>query len=64
MTQAIPIENGLQVSILVASGISIALVAITVGLRLVAKHMSAGFDYSDYLVVGALVCHPRMLFSF
>ena len=59
MSTTIPIENGQQISILITSGISIALVAITVGLRLVAKRISVGFDYSDYFAVGALVGAPE-----
>ena len=55
MVNPVPIENGLQVGTLAASSISIALVVVTVGLRLLAKSLSAGFDYSDYCIVGALV---------
>ena len=58
MTKAVPIENGLQVGTLVASAISVALVVVSVGLRLLAKSLSAGFDYSDYCIVGALVRLP------
>jgi hypothetical protein len=65
MVVNVPIENSNQVGILVASSLSIALVTVTVGLRLVAKRLSAGLDYSDYCIVGALVCyiHPKQVFK-
>ncbi|KAF2111379.1 hypothetical protein BDV96DRAFT_614721 [Lophiotrema nucula] len=60
MTKSVPIENGLQVGTLVASAISIALVVVSVGLRLLAKSLSAGFDYSDYCIVGALLANTAL----
>jgi hypothetical protein len=41
---------------LVASTISIVIAAVSVGLRLIAKRMSSGLDYSEYCIVAALVC--------
>lgn len=55
MTTTVPIENGKQVGILVTSSISIGIVAVSVGLRLAAKKIGFGFDYSDYCIVAALV---------
>jgi hypothetical protein len=56
MTMTVPIENANQVGILVSSSISIFIATISVLLRLVAKKIGFGFDYSDYCIVAALVC--------
>jgi len=56
MVKPVPIENGKQRAILVASSLSIFFAALCVGLRLVAKKMSSRFNYSDYFIVAALVC--------
>lgn len=55
MVQTVPIENGNQVGILVASTFSIFIAALSVGLRLVAKRISTGVDYSDWCIIAALV---------
>lgn len=55
MVAPVPIENGTQVGILVASSTSIFIAAFFVGLRLLSKHINSGFDYSDYCMVAALV---------
>ncbi|RAR14521.1 integral membrane protein [Stemphylium lycopersici] len=52
---SIPIENDLQIWILVLSGISIAVSTLAVILRLVAKFMRNKFDSSDYCIIAALV---------
>jgi hypothetical protein len=52
----VPIENGNQIAILASSIISIVIAAVSVGLRLAAKFMGCGFDYSDYCILAALVC--------
>jgi hypothetical protein len=54
--KTIPIENGNQVGILVTSAISIFIAAVSVCLRLVAKAIGLGYDYSDYCIMIALVC--------
>ena len=51
----IPIENGQQVGILVTSSISILIVIVAVGLRLVAKKIADRIDYSDYCILAAAV---------
>lgn len=56
MVMKVPIENGRQVGVLVASSISIFIAAVSVGLRLVAKRLSTGLDYSEYCIIAALVC--------
>lgn len=58
MGQTIPIENSGQIGIIVGSTLSIFIAAIFVFLRLVAKHISSGLDYSEYCIVAALVCSP------
>jgi hypothetical protein len=55
MTDSIPIENGQQVGILVTSSISISIVIVAVGLRLVAKRIASRIDYSDYCILAATV---------
>jgi hypothetical protein len=55
MTDTIPIENGQQVGILVTSSISILIVIVAVGLRLVAKWIANRIDYSDYCILAASV---------
>jgi len=55
MTVMIPIENGQQVGILVTSSISILMVIVAVGLRLVAKRIANRIDYRDYCILAALV---------
>jgi hypothetical protein len=55
MTDTIPIENGQQVGILVTSLISILIVIVAVGLRLVAKWIANRIDYSDYCILAASV---------
>ncbi|KAH7394443.1 hypothetical protein BKA66DRAFT_411077 [Pyrenochaeta sp. MPI-SDFR-AT-0127] len=60
MTTPIPIENGNQIGILITSSISIAIVAVSVGLRLIAKRIGFGFDYSDYCIVAALLCNTAL----
>lgn len=54
----IPIENSAQVGILVASSVSIFIASIAVFLRLIAKRMAGGLDYSEYCIIAALVCLP------
>jgi hypothetical protein len=54
--KTVPIENGNQVGILVTSGGSIFIAAVSVGLRLIAKFIGVGFDHSDYCIVAALAC--------
>jgi hypothetical protein len=54
--KTIPVENGNQVGILVTSALSILIAAISVCLRLMAKNIGLGFDYSDYCILAALVC--------
>lgn len=56
LESSIPIENSAQVGILVASSLSIFIVALSVGLRLVAKRIAGGVDYSEYCIIAALVC--------
>ena len=56
MAMTVPIENSNQIGIVVSSSISILLAAVSVGLRLVAKRIGLGLDYSDYCIVAALVC--------
>jgi hypothetical protein len=55
MTDTIPIENGQQVGVLVTSSISIFIVIVAVGLRLVAKKIANRIDYSDYCILAASV---------
>ncbi|KAF2275265.1 uncharacterized protein EI97DRAFT_494860 [Westerdykella ornata] len=50
----VPIENSGQVGLIVASCISIFIVAVSVALRLVAKSISSGIDYSEYCILAAL----------
>ncbi|TID21244.1 P-loop containing nucleoside triphosphate hydrolase protein [Venturia nashicola] len=47
----IPIENSGQVGIIVASAASMILATSLVALRLVAKRISVGIDYSDYSIL-------------
>jgi hypothetical protein len=56
MESRIPIENNAQVGILVASSVSIFIAAVSVGLRLLAKRLAGGLDYSEYCIIAALVC--------
>ncbi|KAH6867157.1 hypothetical protein BKA58DRAFT_461125 [Alternaria rosae] len=53
MMGMIPIENSRQVGILVTSFISILIVTVSVGLRLVAKSMRNSLDCSDYCIIAA-----------
>lgn len=55
MHGTIPIENRLQVCVVVASSISISIVVIAVGLRLVAKRIRNRVDGSDWCIVVACV---------
>lgn len=55
MVSAVPIENGLQLSILISSSVALALVATTVGLRLLAKYQLKGWDAGDCCTFGAFV---------
>lgn len=54
----IPIENNLQVSVLVTSGVSIVIATIAVTLRLIGKRIANRIDLSDYCIVAALVRPP------
>lgn len=56
----IPIENSGQVGIIAASAGSICLAFSLVALRLVAKKISVGIDYSDYCILLGLVCPFRL----
>jgi hypothetical protein len=58
MPLAVPIENGLQGSVLISSGVALALVATTVALRLLAKYQVRGWDAGDYCTLGAFVGTP------
>ena len=60
MVKAVPIENSRQIGVIVSAVIGIVLATVFVILRLVAKRMSSGFDYSDYCVLAALVRHFAM----
>ncbi|PSN59357.1 hypothetical protein BS50DRAFT_626789 [Corynespora cassiicola Philippines] len=60
MRQTVPIENGAQVGIIVVSTISIFIVAVSVGLRLVAKQISKKMDYSDYCILVALLWNTAL----
>jgi hypothetical protein len=53
----VPIENSNQVGIIAASTVSIFLATSLVALRLLAKRLGSGVDYSDYCIVLALVQH-------
>lgn len=55
MPSRVPIENGLQIGTLASSAMALALVTITVGLRLLAKYQGKGWDAGDLCVVGAFV---------
>lgn len=52
----VPIENAGQVGIITASSLSILLAISLVALRLAAKKISLGIDYSDYCILLGLVC--------
>ena len=54
-TETIPIDNGQQVGVLVTSSISILIVIVAVGLRIVAKKIGNRIDYSDYCILSAAV---------
>jgi hypothetical protein len=54
-TETIPIDNGQQVGVLVTSSISILIVIVAVGLRIVAKKIGNRIDYSDYCILAAAV---------
>ncbi|KAF1973739.1 hypothetical protein BU23DRAFT_598852 [Bimuria novae-zelandiae CBS 107.79] len=60
MPLAVPIENGLQCSILISSAIALALVTATVGLRLLAKHQFKGWDAGDLCALGAFVANTAL----
>jgi hypothetical protein len=51
----VPIDNSNQVGVIAASSVSLFLATTLVALRLLAKRMGAGVDYSDYCIVLALV---------
>jgi hypothetical protein len=51
----VPIENSNQVGIIAASTVSMFLATSLVALRLLAKRLGSGVDYSDYCIVLALV---------
>ena len=55
MAVMVPIENGEQIGSLVTSSISILMVIVAVGLRLVAKRIANRIEYSDYCILAALV---------
>lgn len=55
MHRTIPIENGRQLSIVIASSISISIAVIAVGLRLAAKRIRNRVDGSDWCIVVACV---------
>lgn len=59
MPRAVPIENRLQNSVLISSTVSIALVLITVTLRLLAKYKVNRWDIGDCCVIGAFVSLPQ-----
>jgi hypothetical protein len=54
----IPIENNLQVSVLVTSAVSIVIATVAVTLRLIGKRIANRIDLSDYCIVAALVRRP------
>jgi hypothetical protein len=58
MEKSIPIENSGQIGVLVASSISIFIATVSVGLRIIAKRLTGGLDYSEYCIIAALVCPP------
>ncbi|PVI05356.1 hypothetical protein DM02DRAFT_584324 [Periconia macrospinosa] len=60
MPAAVPIENGLQSSVIVSSSISIALVTVTVALRLLAKQKVRGWDAGDCCLIGALLANTAL----
>ncbi|XP_014555100.1 hypothetical protein COCVIDRAFT_17267 [Bipolaris victoriae FI3] len=60
MHGTIPIENRLQVCVVVASSISISIVVIAVGLRLVAKRIRNRVDGSDWCIVVACLWNAAL----
>lgn len=51
----VPIENSRQIGVLVTGSISIFIATVAVGLRIIAKCIGFGFDWSDFCILTALV---------
>ncbi|KAF9697828.1 hypothetical protein EKO04_004378 [Ascochyta lentis] len=60
MKMTVPIENGGQIGILIASAVSIFTVVFFVSLRLIAKWIGSRLDYSDYCIIAALACNTAL----
>ncbi|EMD94917.1 hypothetical protein COCC4DRAFT_147322 [Bipolaris maydis ATCC 48331] len=60
MHRTIPIENGRQLSIVIASSISISIAVIAVGLRLAAKRIRNRVDGSDWCIVVACLWNAAL----
>jgi len=52
----VPIESSQQIGVLVTGSISILIATVAVGLRITAKCIGFGFDWSDFCILTALVC--------